>query len=169
MIFTDNFKKDYFAIMALIDAFSKKAKITVKEDELFALIQRIHLDFPCVNGLENANVFKKASTFLCEFVGGKMIEKIDMELDDKLTKISNHESAIIGLYIVITFFNGATVGDKGQTITNNIQLSEHSYIDIINSLHDISLQGSFKLVAVLLEQLVYKTNPKLQRKVFDLN
>jgi hypothetical protein len=55
------------------------------------------------------------------------------------------------------------------SIKNPIELSKHSYIDIIDALNDITLQRSFKLVAVLLEQLVYKSNRKLQYDVKKLS
>jgi hypothetical protein len=43
-----------------------------------------------------------------------------------------------------------------------IKLSTHSYIDIIQALSSVTPVVSFHLVAVLLEQLIYKENPNLQ-------
>lgn len=171
MIFTKNAKTDFLAIMTLIDAFSEAnhAKVSVNEDALFALTHRIHIDFPCKNGLENANVFKKASAFLCEFVGEQMINSLDCEkLSDDITKIKKYESALIGFYIVTSFLSGATV-NKNKIIFNSIELSSHSYADIVDSMTSITLLTSFKLVAVLLEQLVYKTNPGLQYNTHTIN
>jgi hypothetical protein len=169
MIFTNEPETDFFSIMALIESFSSEAKVTVKEDKLFSLTQRMHIEFPCIGGIEKANVFKKASAFLCEFISEEMITKFNFDCIDKIKKIPNYESIVIGLYIVTTFLKGATVGSLGNVIQNPIELSEHSYIDIVDALRDASLNNSFRLIAVLLEQLVYKTNPKLQRKLFKLN
>lgn len=163
MILTGGQKTDFFTAMALIDSFAQTTggKIKAREDSLFALTKRIHVDFPCVDGLENANIFKKASVFLCEFIGEQIIENIESNgFCDKITKIHGYESAIVGFHIVTTLLNGATVGDS--TIEKPIVLSQHSYIDIINALSSASLSTSFRLIAVLLEQLVYKTNPNLQ-------
>jgi len=163
MILTGDQKTDFFTVMALIDSFAEASggKIKAKEDSLFALTKRIHIDFPCVDGLENANIFKKASVFLCEFIGEQIIENIESDsFCDKITKIPSYESAIVGFHVVTTLLNGATVGDS--TIENPIELSQHSYIDIINALSSASINTSFRLIAVFLEQLVYKTNPKLQ-------
>jgi hypothetical protein len=65
--------------------------------------------------------------------------------------------------------NKATVQDGEKSIQNSIELSKHSYIDIIDALSHITLQGSFMLVTVLLEQLVYKTNSNLQYNIHKLS
>jgi hypothetical protein len=164
MIFSNNETKDYFEIMALIDSFAEanNASIAVNEDKLFYMIKRIHADFPCINGANNANVFKKSAAFLCEFVGEQVVENFECQMSDKLKKITNNGSAIIAFHIVTTMLNNATVKDGKENIKNPIELSSHSYADIIDALSSLTLLGSFKLVAVLLEQLVYKSNPTLQ-------
>lgn len=168
MIFSDDETTDYFEIMTLIDSFAEAsgAKITVNRDKLSYIITRIHAEFPCINGAENANVFKKSAAFLCEFVGEQIVENFECKMSVKLKKIINHGSAIIAFHIVTTMLNNATVQNGKKSIKNPIELSKHSYIDIIDALHDITLYGSFRLVAVLLEQLVYKSNPDLQ---YDIN
>ncbi len=168
MIFSDNETIDYCEIMALVDSFAKEnsAEIVVNEDKLFYMIKRIHTDFPCINGANNANVFKKSAAFLCEFVGEQVVENFECSMSDKLKKIANNGSAIIAFHIVTTMLNNATVQNGQESIQNPIELSKHSYIDIIDALSRITLQGSFMLVTVLLEQLVYKTNPSLQ---YDTN
>jgi hypothetical protein len=54
------------------------------------------IQVPCKDGVENANIFKKASTFLCDFVNGGvgMIESIENNniLPTAITKIRNYES-----------------------------------------------------------------------------
>lgn len=163
MIFSNNQHKDYCEIMALIDSFAENndAEISVNQDLLFNIIKRIHVDFPCVNGAENASVFKKSSAFLCEFVGQQIVESFECKMSNELKSVPNNGSAIIGFYVVTTMLKGATAKD-GQIIKNSIELSPHSYVDIIESITNITPFHGFRLVSVLLEQLVYKTNPDLQ-------
>lgn len=165
MIFSDSRNTDYFSIMALIDSFAQKngADISVNEDKLFSLLKRINV--PCINGAKNASVFKKSSTFLCEFIGEQIVESFKCNMSDELKKIPNNGSAIIGFYIVTTMLCRATVQNGVKTIDNPIELSRHSYNDIIDALSVITLSRSFKLVTVLLEQLVYKSNPNLQYNI----
>jgi hypothetical protein len=157
--------------LILIDGFveANAAIIVVNEDKLFHMIKRIHAEFPCINGANNANVFKKSAAFLCEFVGEQVVESFECQMSDKLKKITNNGSAIIAFYIVTTMLNKATVQDGEKSIQNSIELSKHSYIDIIDALSHITLQGSFMLVTVLLEQLVYKTNSNLQYNIHKLS
>lgn len=171
MIFSSNKTIDYFEIMTLIDSFveANNATILVNEYKLFYMIKRIHTDFPCINGADNANVFKKSAAFLCEFVGEQVVESFECQMSDELKKITNNGSAIIAFYIVTTMLNKATVQGGNVNISNPIALSRHSYIDIIDALSSVTLHGSFRLVAVLLEQLVYKTNPDLQYETHALS
>ena len=170
MMFSANETIDYTTIMTLIDSFaeSNAAKIVVNDDRLFYMIKRIHADFPCIDGADRASVFKKSSAFLCEFVGDQVVETFECQMSDKLKKITNSGSAIIGFHVITTMLNGATVRNGEKVIGNPIELSTHSYIDIIDALSGITLHGSFKLVTVLLEQLVYKSNPGLQYNTFQL-
>ncbi len=170
MIFSDDETTDYFKIMALIDSFveANNAKIVVNDHKMFYMIKRIYSDFPCINGAENANVFKKSAAFLCEFVGEQIVEEFECQMSDELKKITNCGGAIIAFHIVTTMLMNATVQGGKANIKNPIELSTHSYIDIIDALSSISLSRSFKLVAVLLEQLVYKSNPDLQYNINKL-
>ncbi|ORU89846.1 MAG: hypothetical protein A6F71_02465 [Cycloclasticus sp. symbiont of Poecilosclerida sp. M] len=170
MIFSDNETTDYFEIMALIDSFAEanSAKISLNNDKLFYAIKRIYADFPCIDGAQNANVFKKSAAFTCEFIGEQIVESFECEMSDKLKKIPNNGNQILAFHIVSTMLCGATVQDGNKIIENSIHLSSHSYVDIIDALTGITAQGSFKLVTVLFEQLVYKTNPDLQYDVVEL-
>ncbi|CAC9607351.1 hypothetical protein [uncultured Gammaproteobacteria bacterium] len=167
MIFTGNNQTDYIAICTLIDSYAKanKIKINYDENKVFAIVNQLGVDFPCVDGLENSNVFKKAARFLCDFISERPISSSLGILDEDIKKISNYPNAVIGFHVVIVFLRGATVG--GKTVDSPIQLSKHSYIDIINALSNIS-GIHFFLVTVLLEQLVYKSNGGLQDTLFDL-
>jgi hypothetical protein len=166
MVFTGNADVDYIAVVSLIDSFANKSgqKINYDKQKIFSIIQYLDKDFPCINGLENANIFKKASRFLCDFVAERPVDGFNVS-NAKLEKINNYRSTVIGFHIVCAFIKDATVG-KG-TVKNPIALSQHSYIDIIDSLSQIT-STHFNIVAVFLEQLVYKSNPLLQNNTFEL-
>jgi hypothetical protein len=85
-MFSDNETIDYFEIMALVDSFveANSASIAINEDKLFSMIKRIHADFPCINGANNANVFKKSAAFLCEFVGEQVVETFECVMSAEL-------------------------------------------------------------------------------------
>jgi hypothetical protein len=160
MVFTGNADVDYIAVVSLIDSFASKngQKINYDKRKIFSIIQYLDKDFPCINGLENANIFKKASRFLCDFVAERPVDGFNVS-NVKLEKINNYRSTMIGFHIVCTFIKSATVGEG--TVENPIELSEHSYIDIIDALSQIT-STHFNIVAVFLEQLVYKSNSTLQ-------
>ena len=68
------------------------------------------------------------------------------------------------LMLAIKSLHGATLGDGAsqKVLTNPIELSQHSLVDIIDALSHATPQNHFKLVSVLLEQIAYKTNPTCQ-------
>lgn len=167
MVFTGNVDRDYLSVIGLIDSFAKKnnSPINYNQQKIFTTLQYLDNEF-CVNGNENSNIFKKASSFLCDFIATRPVDGFEIS-NEKLKKISNYRNAVIGFHIVCTFIKGATVGDDG-VVENPIELSEHSYIDIIDTLSQITPSHHFKTVTVLLEQLVYKSNPELQDTTFKL-
>lgn len=85
----------------------------------------------------------------------------------ELSKVDNHQNAIVAFSIARTVLHGSKIyrGDKICEISNPIKISSHSYGDIIEALAVATPSTHFKLVTVLLEQLVYKTNPDCQYDV----
>lgn len=131
-----------------------------------AVVKGMKFYFPHIDGLEKASPFKKAANFLCYFVAEAPIR--DSFPQDKiglrLSKLPNHQNAIVGFMFICKALHGATLQRKNQVISlkNPIKVSRHSLEDIVDALTTISPQTSFKLVSVFLEQLVYKTNPDCQ-------
>ena len=85
-------------------------------------------------------------------------------MGNELAGIRNHQNAIIAFNLAIKALEGAVIHrqDGDVALNNPIQISKHSYTDIICALSNISPVTGFQLVTVLLEQLAYKTNPKCQ-------
>ena len=168
LIFTHNPHQDYNNILTVLDAFAVENEIPleINEEKLYSIVFGIYRDFPCIDGLEGASIFKKSANFLCYFVAENIIENsfpVD-KLKANTRNINNHASVILGLFIASKALLGATIhrDDGPFEIKNSIQLSKHSYEDIVFALSEISPLSSFHLVTVLLEQLVYKSNPEAQ-------
>ena len=68
--------------------------------------------------------------------------------------------------VAIRSLRGATLDGHAngsqRILSNGIQLSRHSLVDITESLVNVTPLTHFKLVSVLLEQMAYKTNPECQ-------
>jgi len=166
MVFTGNVDIDYMSVVSLIDSFAKKndSPINYDQQKIFTILQYLDNEF-CMNGNKNSNIFKKASSFLCNFIAERPVDGFEIS-NKKLKKINNYRNAVIGFHIVCTFIKGATVGNDG-IIENPIELSEHSYIDIIDALSQVT-NIHFNTITVLLEQLIYKSNPQLQDQTSKL-
>jgi hypothetical protein len=81
---------------------------------------RLHLS--AIFNVTNVDLIYLISLF-CEFVGGQIIENFEYQM-------SNNGDVIIAFHIVTTMLNDATVQDDKESITNPIELSKHSYVDI---------------------------------------
>lgn len=108
---------------------------------------------------EKASPFKKVASFVAYFVAEKPISSpFPFE---KFKNIKNHQNAIIALEIAIDSLHGAKIhrNDGMFILSNRIEISEHSYVDIIDAITDITPQDGKRLLAVLLEQMCYRRNP----------
>ena len=121
-------------------------------------------------GIEGASPFKQAAAFLCHFTENVPI-KTPLPRDSTLAKglatangTEPNPNAVVALRIAMESLYGAKLSrSDGRTceVSRRLDLSSHSYADIVDALsHATSKQ--FKYVAVLLEQLAYKTNPRCQ-------
>jgi hypothetical protein len=52
--------------------------------------------------------------------------------------------------------------DREVTLDNRIVISDHSFIDIVEAISSVTPLDGKKLVAVLLEQMCYRTNPECE-------
>lgn len=127
---------------------------TAKED--------IH--YPSTGGLSGASVFKQIATFPAYFVSLRPIKYQFPEktIGSSLHRISNHQNAIMALEIAISSLHHAEINrkDGDYILKNRIEISKHSYVDIVDSVSTVTPQFGWKLVAVLLEQMTYRYNPE---------
>lgn len=105
-----------------------------------------------------ASPFKKLAAFVAYFVATRpILSPLPLK---QFKNIDNHQNAIFALEIAIDSLYGAKIhrSDGEFVLKNRIELSKHSYIDIIDAIAYVTPQNGKKLVAVLLEQMCYRTN-----------
>ncbi len=176
IIYNKDLNTDYRNVLSHINDFTKGLGVSlchVDEDTLYSgVLQSMRMDFPYVNGLDNANVFKKAGYFMAHFIALQPVRSaFPRAAIGPLADMSNHQNAIIALNIAIESLYGATVISENREtpLSNRIKVSKHSYIDIIDAIRQqVSISGHSKVFAVLLEQLAYKCNPECQDDLIEL-
>lgn len=145
--------------------------VNIDSSLLFRVIRTMYALFPHNEGREHASVFKQAAYFVCLFVSESPISaKITEEspIYKIVQELGNNNrvlNSLIAFEIVTESLHKATIlrKDKKYIIEYPIELSRHSYIDIVDMLASgITPQTHFKALSVLFEQLVYKTNPDCQ-------
>lgn len=130
------------------------------------VIQNIRTDFPHDGGLDKASAFKQVAVFMCHFIEARpILEPFPSEIVQRLARVDNHQNAMIAFSIAEEALDQSKIERKDgiMDIKNRIAYSRHSYVDIIEAISVVTREN-WKLVAVLLEQLTYKTNPTCQYK-----
>ena len=172
LLYNDEELEDLVNVLAYINDFTKGLGITPALLDP-AIVQRVvrscKLDFPYEEGISKASAFKKVANFVCHFVAERpMTSPFPAEIiGPELAKIDNHQNAMVAFAIAVRCLNGSTIRrkDGAKAVSNPIEYSLHSYVDIIDALSILVAQQHWKLVAVLFEQLVYKTNKDCQYDV----
>jgi len=176
ILYSSDPELDLVSLLTYIDVFTAdlgEKYVEVDADKCLALLRLMRQDFPHKDGLEEANVFKKIAYFICHFIGDRPILSAFSEdnIGEELADMINHQNAIVAFQLAIDSLQGAVVKsntDKPVEIVNRIELSAHSYRDIIDAIKSSSHVTHYKLLAVFLEQLSYKTNPDCQYPVIDI-
>ena len=169
LLFNDDGVLDVILILTFIDKYTINLGITDVVLDV-ALIERVvstsKADFPHDGGLGKASAFKQAANFACFFVAERpILEPFPVDaIGPELAKIANHQNAMVAFALAEASLHKSKIQrkDKEVVVSNPMKYSKHSYIDIIDALASITPSSHFKLVSVLLEQLVYKTNPECQ-------
>ena len=82
-----------------------------------------------------------------------------------LRAIPNHQNALLGFMVADAILEGAKVKSNGATHTlGPLEVSRHSFIDIIEVLSEAVPKHGFKPIAVLFEQITYKNNLAVQHE-----
>ncbi len=169
--FNDNVQDDLLSILAFLEGVGynhEGESISIDIPKLRSILNGIRQDFPHKDGLEKASIFKKVATFMVCFIAERPIQsKITSigSMPAELFVISNHINTLVALFIGFAALHGASIHYSDGTtklISNKIKLSKHSFVDLVDALSAATLTTHFKMASVLLEQLVYKSNPDCQ-------
>jgi len=169
-LFSGNHDMDYNNILAFLDGFSEQyalGPLIVQPYALDRVIKEVYHDFPCKNGIENASIFKKAATFVLAFVDAQpIINPLPRDkFPEDLIHINNHQNGLLALLMVFRGMHQASIcrpKDEIITLQNEIEIPDHSLIDLVDAISNASLNTHFKMLTLFLEQLAYKTNPDCQ-------
>ena len=166
MLFTSDEQEDFKNVLAVIEGFTEGlgiAKLNVDFNKIETILRIMRVEFPAQGGLEMASPFKKASSFLCYFVSERpVIDPFPTNLvGDHISKIKNHQNAMLGLHIAIDALHGAVMfrEDGDVVLHNKIALSHHLYVDIVHACASLPPMSHFHIISVFLEQMAYRTNP----------
>ncbi|HTA91225.1 MAG TPA: hypothetical protein VK745_16680 [Polyangiaceae bacterium] len=154
------------AVLGYIDSIAEARgiKLEINITALSSVLRNIRFDFPHVDGVASASPFKKAACFVVYFVAESPISAPFPagSFSPDILRLRGHQNALMAFELAVDALHGATVhrstGDF--VLEKRIQVSRHSYVDIIEALTTVSPVTSFKLVSVLLEQLAYRANPE---------
>lgn len=176
ILYSTEVDQDLLSLLKYINNFTKgigEDGVEINVDKCRSLLVMMRQDFPHRDGLEKASVFKKVAYFMCYFISEAPILRpfSSNNIGDEMSGMRNHQNAIIAMQLAIDSLHGALVGENTDTqneLTNRIQLSTHSYRDIIDAIKTPTHNTHFNMLCVLLEQLAYKTNPDCQYPIIDL-
>ena len=175
ILYNDDVETDLIALLTYINEFTKSlgAKVVIDPDIVQSVLLGMRQDFPHVEGLKKASVFKKIANFMAFFMVQAPIQQPFPKevVGEELAALRNHQNAIIAFHLAIDSLDGAIIyRDNGKTITleNRIQVSRHSYMDIIEALCGVVPMHHLKMLAVFLEQLAYKSNPDCQYALLEM-
>jgi hypothetical protein len=166
--------RDYGNVMVFIDQLIESFKcgaIVIDPDIVRKVVQEFAADFPHKPGIAEASAFKVVANFVCYFIAERPIKSSFPEaIFGQLAAYDNHQNAIVAFSIARAALHNSVIHrpEGNVVVENQIEISPHSYCDIIDALTDATPLTHFKMVAVLLEQLVYKTNRHCQYEIASL-
>lgn len=174
MLFHENEQEDLNQVLAAADGFVLGLGVDapyVQTSKIQNALRCMREDFPAKGGLQQASAFKKCSNFLCFLIAdGPMLRPLPAEaIGERLSKIPNHQNAMLGLHIACDALENAIIHRKDGDICleNRVKLSAHSYFDVVEALAHISPASHFHMVSVLLEQMCYRFNPDASYPPFE--
>jgi hypothetical protein len=174
LIYTDNLITDRNNILRYVDDFVGQIKMTdvqVDSVQIYSVCLRIRNEHCYIDGLKNASVFKKMANFVSIFIEESPI-KADFQPNIIPSLTRCNINAIVAFDIALAcLFNSQIVLKNGEAkiVSKPLYLSNHSYIDIIDALSQEKIKQTthFHMLAVLFEQITYKTNNHCEYKPED--
>lgn len=172
MIYNNDNLQDVVHVLSYINDLSIELglpEILMDVGAVTRIVEGCKHEFPHKDGIDNASAFKLVANFVCYFVAERPIKSPfpASVIGDRLSKVENHQNAIVAFSLARATLHRSTIyrNDKTLEVVNPISVSQHSYGDIIEALAGVTPNTHFKLVTVLFEQLVYKTNPECQYQI----
>jgi len=160
---------DIISLFTYMDSFAKNIgldKFDIDVGSCQSILIGMKQDFPHNGGLLKASPFKKVANFVTNFVASQPIKSEfpnSLAINGhKLNEIKNHQNAIIAYHIAVDSLENAIIyrGDTSIKLEHRIQVSQHTYFDIIDTLSNVRPVDHFKVVTLLFEQLAYRFNPQ---------
>lgn len=172
ILFNNEELDDVICVLRFINDYTESLNNKDVEIDVRALervIRGCRLDFPHNGGVERASGFKQVANFVCHFIAERPIVEPFALPDQDLMRIENHQNAMVAFAIAESALNKSKIlKETGEEmVSKDIDYSKHSYIDIVDALANTTPSSSFKLVTVLFEQLVYKSNPECQYETIN--
>ena len=168
MLFNENEVVDYNNVIAHLDGYFLgfgNGPASIDETEILGIIRYVRAKetFPANGGLEAASPFKKVARFYCMFIAQRpILSAFGVEqVGEEIAQMENHQNVMVAYDIAVTCLHGATINrqDGDFVLEHKIQLSKHSYTDLIQASRSVTPQSHFHIMAVLFEQLAYRFNP----------
>lgn len=156
---------DVINILRYINEFTKNVGIADAQVDSEALLQvcvSMRQEFPHIDGLEKASTFKKVANFVAWFV---YLAPIKSTLPSGCVRgidSSINPNSVVAFDIALHCLQNSTIcaNDGDKEVANPLYVSDHSYADIIDALsRDVQPKTHYHLLAVLFEQITYKSNP----------
>lgn len=171
LYFNESVNDDLACILVFLEGVgfnNNSKKMAIDVGKLRSILNGIRQDFPHKDGMEKASIFKKAATFMVYFISEKPIQSDITGIQDIPEDISvfpNHINTLIAIFIAFASLHGASIhkaDGEEKKLANKIAISKHSFIDLVEAFSTATPSTHFKMAAVLLEQLAYKSNPDCQ-------
>ncbi len=173
-MFHNNTNKDITSIVTYADVVFTNiyASISARQetpdihyDKLKVLVNELYEEFPNLP-ISKASAFKKSAYFLMKFCSAKPITSNFPSFGKyntlDLQKYNNFQNEIIAFDFVRFMLEKSVIKKvTGDTILDHkIQLSSHSYEDLIQTLGKLNGGNDYVFLSLLIEQMVYRVNPK---------
>lgn len=172
LLYNNDDLQDVIHVLQFIDSYTLSQgnlEVEIDVNTIDRIVKGCKQDFPHKDGMNVASAFKQVANFVCYFVAERPIVRpfASAIFGNDIVKIENHQNGILAFALAEASLNNSNImrSDGKKTVINPIQYSRHSYVDMVEALSNISPSVHFKLVTVLFEQLVYKTNPECQYKI----
>ena len=103
ILYNDDPMQDTINVLAYINDFTKgfsEAPAVLDAAIIEKIMQNIRTNFPHDGGIQKASAFKQIAFFMCHFIEAKPIsEPFTAEIVQRLSKVDNHQNAIIAFAI----------------------------------------------------------------------